>query len=409
MQSASFIDQLLVRVHELDGAAPDMADERRASTTALARRIVDVGSAETWKYLSIAPFLSEPFGMAEAPAVAHAGRPRFLTIPGAATIRIIGSHTIVDESSLAHGVSQTTLRRGGRPIALNAAIDVDRYPLVHVNTSLLDDGLLLTIADGVDAGTIDLRFESGSGAANVSRVRIEIGNGSRLHLVEQHAEDRPTNAVLDVAVGDGATLEHARLLGASTAVSWLLASIRVGRAAAYQLAGHALGSPTRRSDMHVRLDGDQAHAQIDLKCAAHRKDKLDHHVVVEHVGVDTRSRQTVSGLATNSAELTFDGRIHIRAGAQRSDARLTSRNLLLDRRARINAKPELEIYANDVKCSHGATVGQLDPNQIFYLRARGLGEAAARSTLTRAFLTTGLDERLRDAGVLELYTEFLAA
>ena len=411
MQSAaSFIDTALARSRELDRLLPLIAGERRASAAALARSTIAEDSAETWKYLPIAPFLSEPFGVSLEPSAdADRVRANFLAFPGALTIRIEGARAIADESRLPKGVCLTTLRGGVAPVQLNASIDLDRYPLTHLNTALLDDALLLTIEPGVDAGVVDLRFDSGTDAANVSRVRIDLGTGSRVRLIEQHAEDRPTNAVVDLAIGDGAVLEHTRLLPASTAPGWLLATARVGRDAAYELAGHALGSPTRRNDIHVRLDGERARTRIDLKCAAHRKDKLDHHVVVEHVGVDTTSRQTVHGLATHSAELTFDGRIHIRPGAQRSDARLTNKNLLLDRRARINAKPELEIYANDVKCSHGATVGQLDPNHVFFLRARGLDEAAARATLTRAFLTIGLSDRLREAGVLDLYAEFLAS
>jgi Fe-S cluster assembly protein SufD len=106
--------------------------------------------------------------------------------------------------------------------------------------------------------------------------------------------------------------------------------------------------------------------------------------------------------------MTFNGRIHIHAGAQRSDARLTNKNLLADRKARINTKPELEIHANDVKCSHGATVGQLDPVQIFYLRSRGFDEAAARAMLLRAFLTSRLTEAAHDAGVETIFAELFA-
>ena len=409
MQSApSFIDTALARSRELDHVLPLLASERRASAQVLARRTIGADTAETWKYLPIAPFLASPFGSVDAVAPPGSVRTAFLDFADATVIRIEGSNAAVPATPPS-GVRLTTLSGGGAPVALNANIDVDRYPLTHVNTALLVDGLSISVAPGVDAGTLDLRFTSGADAANVSRVRIELADGSRLRLVEQHGEDRATNAIVDIAVGDRAALEHTRLLPAALAPSWLLATVRVGRDAVYELAGHALGSQARRHDVHVRLDGDRARAQIDLKCAAHRKDKLDHHVVVEHIGADTVSRQTVHGLATNTSELTFDGRIHIRPGAQRSDARLTNKNLLLDRRARINAKPELEIYANDVKCSHGATVGQLDPNHVFYLRARGVDEAGARAMLTRAFLTTGASDALRAAGVLDLYAEFLAS
>ena len=132
-------------------------------------------------------------------------------------------------------------------------------------------------------------------------------------------------------------------------------------------------------------------------------------MVVEHIGLDTVSRQLVHGIATDSSELTFNGRIHIHPGAQRSDARLTNKNLLLDRKSRINTKPELEIYASDVKCCHGATVGQLDPVQMFYLRTRGLDEITARAMLTRAFLAGRLTPWIIDAGVPRIYERLFAS
>jgi Fe-S cluster assembly protein SufD len=407
MQSAqSFIDTALARSRQLDTELPSIAAERHASAAAVAAREVEAGTAETWKYLSIAPFLAAPFGIVDGATAAERPAAKFLQFPAATAIRIDGAQPQrLDAVAPADGVSLTTLRRGAPPRAINESIDVERYPLAHVNTALLDDALLISVGPGIDGGALDLRFVSGADAANVSRVRIELGAGARLRLIEQHGENKPTNAIIELAIGDDAVLEHTRLLPATDAPAWLLASVRAARNASYELTSHALGSPTRRHDIHVRLDGERARADISLACAVYRKDKLDHHLVVEHGGVDTTSRQIVHGLAAGNGELTFDGRIHIRPGAQRSDARLTNKNLLLDKRARINAKPELEIYANDVKCSHGATVGQLDPMHLFYLRTRGLDETTARAMLTRAFLTSGLSDALRDAGVLDLYAE----
>ncbi len=302
------------------------------------------------------------------------------------------------------GVDLDTLRS-----PLNADLDLTRYPLVLLNTALLEEGLVIRIAPGVDAGTLDLRFASGSSAATVNRVRIELGAGSRLRLIEQRNEDRPTNSVLDIRVGPRAFLQHTRVLPPATAPGWYLVSVHVEANATYDLTGHSMGSATRRNDIHIRLDGEHASTSIDLACAAHRRDRLDHQTVVEHVGVDTVSRQLVHGIAAGSSELTFNGRIHIHPNAQRSDARLTNKNLLLDKKARVNAKPELEIYANDVKCSHGATVGQIDPAQVFYLRSRGLDEAAARGMLTRAFLAGRMTPWLLEAGVLDVYAELFAS
>lgn len=400
-----FIDATLARSQQLDRRLPRI--ERRSSVAELVRAGVPSGKLETWKYTSIQPFFAPPFAGADVPTAAH-GRADacFLTFAGAMPISMRGATPDTSAVVATNGVRIASIRDAGGP--LNDGIDLRRYPLAHVNTALLEDALVIHVDAGTDAGALDLRFGSGADSANVSRVVIRLEEGSALKLVEQRGEDRPTNSVLEFHIADNARLEHVRVLPAGAAPCWYLASANVGAQASYDLVGHALGSTTRRSDIHVRLVGRHATTNLDLSCASTGRDRLDHQVVVEHIGEDTVSRQIVHGIAAGSSELTFNGRIHIHPGAQRSDARLTNKNLLLDRKARVNTKPELEIYANDVKCSHGATVGQIDPAQLFYLRTRGLDGITARAMLTRAFLAGRLTPWISDAGVLGLYTELFS-
>jgi Fe-S cluster assembly protein SufD len=403
--SQSFIDAALLRSRQLDRRSPGI--ERGGSVAELVRTGVPSGKLETWKYTPIKAFFDSPFADAEAPTAAP-GRAevRFLTFAGATPITFRGAIPDVSGITPTRGVRIASIREAAA--RLNTGVDFERYPLAHVNTALLEDALVVDVDAGVDAGTLDLRFGSGAETTNVSRVLIRLGAGSVLKVVEQRGEDLPTNSVVEIHVGDKAHLEHVRALPAGAAPCWHLVSTNVGANATYDLVGHALGSTTRRSDIHVRLVGDRAATNLDLACATTGRRKLDYQVVVEHVGCDTVSRQIVHGVAAGSSELTFNGRIHIHPGAQRSDARLTNKNLLLDRAARVNTKPELEIYANDVKCSHGATVGQIDPVQLFYLRTRGLDEVTARAMLTRAFLASRLTPWLQGAGVLGLYTELFS-
>jgi len=401
MQSQPFIESALARSRQLESRLPLIAAERRTSIADIARDGVPSGKLEAWKYTPIQPFFSAPFAEAEAPTREPGRAPTFLSFAGAVAVPL--GEPIPSVAGRA-GVSLAALRS-----PLNADLDLTRYPLAKLNTALLEDGLVVRIAPGVDAGTLDLRFANGSNGTAVNRVRVELGAGSRLHLIEQRNEDRPTNSILDIRIEARASLHHTRVLPPSTVPGWYLVSVRVEADAAYDLTGHSMGSTTRRSDIHVRLDGHHAKTNIDLACAAHRRDRLDHQTVIEHIGVDTVSRQLVHGIAAGSSELTFNGRIHIHPNAQRSDARLTNKNLLLDKKARVNTKPELEIYANDVKCSHGATVGQIDPVQMFYLRARGLDELTARAMLTRAFLAGRMTPWMLDAGVLGIYSELFAS
>ena len=410
LSAENFIDAVCARARTLDPALPAIADERRTSVVELQRIGMPTGKLETWKHTPIRDFYAPPFTTnVEAPTTAQRrDTERLLTFAGAEPILIRGAQSDYSAISGRPGVditnlsTDTTIPRHPR---LNTGVDLNRYPLAHLNTALLEDGLIIRVAAGIDAGALDLRFLSNSNGANVSRVRVEIGAHSTLRLIEQHAEDRPTNSVLEIDIAPRATLEHTRVLPPTAPPCWYLVSVNVADDATYSLAGYATGSKARRTDIHVRLDGHHAKTDINLACVAHGRDRLDHQIVVEHVGVDTVSRQIVHGIAADDSELTFNGRIHIHPGAQRSDARLTNKNLLLDRKARINTKPELEIYANDVKCSHGATVGQIDPAQMFYLRARGIDEHTARTMLMRAFLSSRLTTWAQEAGVETIYDE----
>jgi len=412
MQPAqTFIDTAAARARELASTIPALARARRASLASLEHDGSPTGKLETWKYTPIVPFFSAPFGAAkDEPDVAVGVADRFFTFDSAIPIHFRGAQLDLLGTATRRGVHVAALRDLGEVPAtrLNEGLDFDRYPLAHVNTALLEAGAIITVDRGVDAGTFDLRFASGHSPTNVSRVRIELATGSRVRLIEQHGEAKPTNCVIEIALARDASCEHVRISPRAAQPCWNLVSVHVGDAANYSLAGYAMGANPSRNDVHVHLDGVNAKTDINLACGSIDRDRLDHQIVVEHIGTDTVSRQTYHGIAGGASEMTFNGRIHIHAGAQRSDARLTNKNLLADRRARINTKPELEIHANDVKCSHGATVGQLDPMHLFYLRSRGFDEAAARTALLRAFLASLITDVARDAGVETIFAELFA-
>ncbi len=407
MQAAHpFLDALTSHATRLAATSPALDGVRRASVVALAQRGIPQGKQETWKYTPYQAFYAAPFASSEvvneasaALAEAHAEPIHFACDT---SIEVVGAHPDVSRATPRAGVA-LGLMRSASDTAANNTVDTQRYPLAQVNGALLQDGLCIRVEPHVDGGTIALMFRSGAAAANVSRVRVELGAGSTLHLIEQHHEDKATNCVMEIDLADDAALTHTRVLPQAIAPSWTLVSVQLAAQSAYTLAGYAMGSPTRRSDIHVRLNGAHGRADIDLACGSCGADRLDHQVVIEHIGPDTTSRQTFHGIAAQKSQLTFNGRIHIHPHAQRSDARLTNKNLLVDRTARINTKPELEIHADEVKCAHGATVGQLDPAALFYLRSRGLDEVAARALLMHAFLSSRLTDVARDAAVGRIF------
>jgi len=197
--------------------------------------------------------------------------------------------------------------------------------------------------------------------------------------------------MVDVEVGADAVLHLYRLLDAGARAFHIeRIEATVGARGTFVAHDAQLGAGLARLDLFARLVAPQAAAELTGLFLADGSRHLDTHVRVDHLAVGTRSLQDYRGVAAGRGRAVFNGKSVVHEGAQQSQARQSSRNLLLTPGAEIDTKPELEIYADDVQCSHGATTGQLDAAALFYLRSRGLSETEARSALTRAFAGTVL-------------------
>ena len=358
-------------------------DPVRERTRALleARGLPSGRKLETWKYTDLRAFYDT--------ALIDAGSNRAPKI----------GFRVPDGRALPAGVAiaSTDGRPAPLPPATNARVDLDRYPLAIVNTLLVDDWLTIDVADGVDAGAIEL-IEDASAAPQCQRVLVRLGVGSRLHLIEAPGATA-ANRVVEVDVGADASLSHDRYESASAAPLWSLIAVDVGERGHYHGALCAFSAAPRRADVHVKLRGRESHADLLAALGSGGTGQLDVQIVVEHFGAASKSRERCHGLAAQRSQLTFNGRIEIHRGADGADARLDNRNLLLAPTARVNAKPELEIHTRDVRCGHGATVGRLDGAQLFYLRSRGIDHDAARALLTRAFVVECLSEHALSRGL----------
>jgi Fe-S cluster assembly protein SufD len=223
------------------------------------------------------------------------------------------------------------------------------------------------------------------------RIVVRMAAGSRGRLLLDHCGvsgdgEHFTNAVLDVDLAEGAELHVYRLQrDGDKAFQIERIDARVGDRARLVVRDAQLGSALSRLDLHVTLDGRGASTELTGVFLADGARHLDTHILVEHRGIETTSLQDYRGIAAGRGRGVFNGKSIVHEGAQKSNARQVNRNLLLTPGAEIDTKPDLEIYADDVQCSHGATTGQLDANALFYLRSRGLDEPEARSALTRAF------------------------
>lgn len=289
-----------------------------------------------------------------------------------------------------------------------------------LNTVLARQGLVVHVAAGADGGRLLLRWVFSAGATasmNHFRLFLLIDGGARLDLVEQFMSSWGSvgpdlaglNVLSQAELGAGAQLTQLRVQAESDRAV-LLTSTSVEQAAdsRYVYRGFDLGASLARHELNVCLSGPGAAADIAGAYLLDGERHVDNHVNVEHQAPGCRSEQFFRGVLGGRSRGVFNGRALIQPGADGSSVRQSNANLLLSPLAEIDTKPELEIYADEVEASHGATVGQLDEAAVFYLRSRGLDETAARRMLTTAFCRTVTD-RVEGRGLAERIAELMDA
>ncbi len=387
-------------------------DPRRRSAAADAFRRAGLPGAtsgrreEAWKYTSLRPVADASFAqsltladdsvlLARLPSI---DVPRIVFVDGEFCADLSALPAAVEFSRFAEHGEFGTLARP------------DSEPLVALNTMLAQDGAVLSVPAGVDAGLVLLASIATDRAAFHPRHVIRLARGARLSLLELSVGDGSYlhNPVFEVQVDEGAILTHVRLQDESLAafhLSTLYAEI--AERCTYDSFVLNLGARIARTEIHVRLGGAKGTAHLNGGQLLSGTQHADLTTVVKHDAPSCSSRQTVKNVLGGRSQAVFQGRIEVARIAQKTDGYQMTQALLLSPDAEIDTKPELEIFADDVKCSHGATVGELDAEQLFYLRSRGIPDAAARSMLVRAFLAEALeavtDERVR--GVLDRAVE----
>jgi Fe-S cluster assembly protein SufD len=278
---------------------------------------------------------------------------------------------------------------------LAAAAEIERSSLVALNTAHLATGALIQVPDDtVVERPIHLLYASsaGLGDARAFHIRnlISVGRNSRVTVVESYLGLGDgvhwTNSATDIALGEGAALEHYKVQR-ETERSYHTADIAAAqsRDSLWHSVSISLGAKLCRNDIRSRLAAPGAHCSFDGLYMADGVQHVDHHTTIDHAAPHCTSHELYKGILGGRSTGVFNGKVLVRTDAQRTDAQQLNKNLLLSDDASINTKPQLEIFADDVKCSHGATTGRLDEDAIFFLRSRGIGEAAARSLLTYAF------------------------
>ena len=227
--------------------------------------------------------------------------------------------------------------------------------------------------------------------ASYPRVRVAASPRGRLRLIERHcsAPDDASFVIgsVDVTLGSGARVDHYRIQQLGARAVWLdTLEARLARSASYCLHGFALGAQSARSTLHIELNGEGAELAQHAVAVADRQQVLDSYTLVDHAHAHTRTAQSFRGIAAGRARVAFNGKIIVRPAARGTDSNQSLRGLLAGSEAEIDVRPQLEIYTDDVRCSHGATAGKLDENMLFYLLSRGLDPQVAQRLLKWAFL-----------------------
>jgi Fe-S cluster assembly protein SufD len=410
-----FLALYKARQAELPGARAlrdDAASMLRAS--GLPRR-----SLEAWKYTDLRPLTG--LSLAETPPVVPAARAAarldrlHLASAGladAARLVFINGRLDASLSRLSDGIE---IEPGA---AFGALAQPERHGLVALNTMLAQDGARIRVGRNVDAGRL-LLVMLGFGAADESgaepareavsahpRFSLLLEEGARLSLLEIADGEGlyVNNPVLEVALQERAHLTHVLMqdeAGEALHFSTVYAAVKAG--ASYDSFSLALGARLARHEVHARMIGAGGEVQVNGAQLLSGLQHADLTSVIAHDAPGCNSRQTVKNVLSDKSRGVFQGKIVVARIAQKTDGYQMNQALLLSDGAEIDSKPELEIYADDVKCSHGATAGALDEDQLFYLRSRGIPAHEARAILVRAFLADALalidDEAVR--GLLE--------
>jgi len=259
--------------------------------------------------------------------------------------------------------------------------------LAALNAGLLNRGWLLDIAPGAVLEQPILFNRSGiAGQLDNVTLFIRVGEGAQASLLESHAGAGWYNGVLRLRLGFGAALEHARIhQGDKHSYNIGFLDVRLDKAARYRHASLLAGDGLARHEMAIGLHGEAAEAEISGLALPRGDGHLDHTLRLEHAAAHCRSAQLFKNAVFDAGHAVFQGSIRVAPGAQRTDAQQLCRTLLLSDEAQVDTKPELEILADDVSCSHGATVGDLDAMMLFYMQARGIPAEQARRLLLEGF------------------------
>ncbi len=404
-----------------------VAQARATAFDLFAREGLPHRRVEDWKYTDLRALMREAKPLASPPDAAAKAKAnnagallgdvetrRLVFIDGAFVPEL--SDTAALEAGLAVRSLADALAAGDPLLAahlgkLAPADDV----AVALNTALMGDGVVIRIGAGATIERpLHLAFvASGKPAASFVRSLVVVEPDARAMLIESHegpaGSDYQVNAALELVVGDRAHVDHVKIIGeGAEALHVATLAAAIGAHARFNDFTFSAGGAVVRNQLFLKFDGEETVAGIRGASLLKARQHADTTLVANHLARGCQSREMFKAVLADEAHGVFQGRIIVRPGAQKTDAKMMTQALLLSERAEADNKPELEIYADDVQCGHGATAGALDEELKFYLMARGIPAAEAEALLIQAFLGEAI-EGIEHAGLREALGEAVAA
>ncbi len=388
--------------------APEWLQERQsAGRKVWAEAELPTRKTEAWKYTSLHA-LNRSFDSAEPSAASQAELGLEYPYFGGCKLVFVDGYLREDLSRIDIPAGAQLVRFADADEAqtgliqkhLGSVVDSSRHLFANLSDAALNDGVFVQIEAGTDV-TEPLHLiwltTTGETAFTVSqRLLVLSGANSRASLIEHFDStgngNAFTNGITELLLEDGATLHHHRLhLEEAGAMHIGGVHARLAKDSTLESFHLALGSELKRIDVVINHEGPGAHCGLNGVYLLRKQEHVDYHTCIEHASPHCTTDEVFRGIIGDSARAVFNGRIHIHPDAQKTRAELSNRNLLTSAQAEINTKPELEIYADDVQCAHGATVAQLDPETMHYLQTRGVSREEAEIMLSYGFINEVID------------------
>jgi len=379
---------------------------------------------EEWRFTNVGPIARTPFSLDVPVDAVTAGSIERFSYEGTVQLTLVNGRFVPELSDLEDLPEGIVVCSMDEALAkhpekvephLGRLASFEDHPFVALNTAFYRDGIFIWVPrNQVVEQPINLVLVGSPSAEPIAffpRNLIVGGESSQVTVVEQYVTVGEgaylTAPVTEIVAEDNSVVDHYKLQRESTeAFHMATFQLQLGRDS--NVASHSIswGGGLVRNDVNAVLDGEGGEATLNGLYMVEGTQLVDNHMRVDHVAAHCDSHELYKGILEGKARAVFNGRIYVHHGAQKTDAKQTNRNLLMSPDALCNSNPQLEIFADDVKCTHGSTVGQLDETAIFYLRSRGIGEEAARSLLTYAF-AADIVERIKVGAVRQDLEEFL--